>query len=149
MTTALLGLTRRSWFSEKSPSNVSEEASVLELNHVHLRVQQCGDAEGLPRAGLEQSSERHHHSRSDSEDSEAVVMQQVGWVLTWTCSCCLGLSPCSGRAMLKRSFPLSSRESALCSGRNCSGRIPIPTSCFLCSFSKLSATTARTPWSSR
>lgn len=49
-----------SWFfSQKSPSDVSEEASVLEVDQVHVRVQQCGDIEGLSSAGLEQSSGRN------------------------------------------------------------------------------------------
>lgn len=52
--------TRWSWFlSQKSPSDISEEASVLEVDQVHVRVQHCSDAEGLSSAGLEQSSGRN------------------------------------------------------------------------------------------
>ena len=65
--------------------------------------------------------------------------------LTLTVSCCCGVSS-SGRVMVNFSFPVSSRESAFCPGRNCSGMMPIPTSCLLWSFSKLSAMTARTPY---
>ena len=65
-------------------------------------------------------------------------------LLTLTVSCCLGLR-LSGRVMVNFSFPLSSSESAFCPGRNSSGMMPIPTSWFLCNFSKLSAMTARTP----
>lgn len=63
---------------------------------------------------------------------------------TWTASCCLGLR-LSGTVMVNLSVPLSSSESAFCPDRNWRGMIPIPTSWFLCSFSKLSAMTARTP----
>lgn len=64
---------------------------------------------------------------------------------TFTVSCCLGLR-LSGIVIVNFSFPLRPKESAFCSGRNWSGMMPMPTSWFLCSFSKLSAMTARTPW---
>lgn len=49
-----------SWFfSQKRPRDVSEEASVLEVDQVHVRVQQCDDIEGLSSAGLEHSSRRN------------------------------------------------------------------------------------------
>jgi len=47
--------------SEQSPSDVSQEAAVSEVRDVHLRVEQRGDGEGLPLAGLEERrGERRH-----------------------------------------------------------------------------------------
>lgn len=48
---------RRALPSEKGPSNISEVASVLEKDNVHLRVEQCGDQEGLSLACLQENTE--------------------------------------------------------------------------------------------
>ena len=43
--------------SEKSPSNISEMASVSEKDYVHVGVEQCGDEEGPSLAGLREKTE--------------------------------------------------------------------------------------------
>lgn len=130
-------------FSEESPSDISEVASVSEDDNVDLAVEHGRDGEGLSFTGLQ------GHTTGVTIASERVTKGNVifdccCWFPTFTVSCCLGLR-LSGIVMVNFSFPLSCRESAFCSGRNWSGMMPMPTSWFLCSFSKLSAMTARTP----
>lgn len=47
---------RAAVLSEQSPSNVSEEPSVLEQDNVRVGVKQGGDGEGLSLAGLQKKT---------------------------------------------------------------------------------------------
>lgn len=104
-------------FSEESPSDISEVASVAEDDNVDLAVQHGRDGERLSFTGLQEHTTQASQRLPDERGKRKRVVQTLLRFHTFTVSCCLGLR-LSGTAMVNLSFPLSSSASAFCSGRN-------------------------------